>query len=177
MSVEHDTWSVTRDYPRPVAAVFRAWSDAAVKVRWFDLSPAGGEYRHDFRVGGAESYRTPPGVSPEYGYDAVYHDLVPDSRIVTAYTVTADRRRVSVSLSTVELSPINGGTRLVLTEQGAYLDGRDTPASRRSGTVTQLEALGRVLAHEKPEHDEAGHQKVSGHRDADDTGGPSWRSS
>ena len=35
----------------------------------------------------------------------------------------------------------DGGTRLVLTEQGAYLDGREQPAWREQGTADQLEAL------------------------------------
>jgi hypothetical protein len=35
----------------------------------------------------------------------------------------------------------DGGTRLVLTEQGAYLDGREQPAWREQGTADHLEAL------------------------------------
>ena len=149
LSVVHDTWTLQREYAHPVHTVFRAWSDGARKLRWFDLSPSGGTYHQDFRVGGAETYRSPPGVSPAYGYDAVYSDIVPDARIVTAYTVTADGRRVSVSLATVLFTPTGRGTRLDLTEQGAFLDSLDTAADRRSGTVTQLEALDRVLAHDQ----------------------------
>lgn len=145
MSIEHSTWSVHRDYPYAVSAVFGAWARADTKLRWFDLSESAGAYASDFRVGGAETFRSPPGVSPVYGYDAVYHDIVPDARIVTAYTVTSDGRRVSVSLATAEFVSTDSGTRLVLTEQGAYLDGLDTPASRRAGTRTQLEALARAL--------------------------------
>ena len=43
----------------------------------------------------------------------------------------------------------DGGTRLVLTEQGAYLDGREEPAWREHGTADQLEALAAEL---KAEH-------------------------
>ena len=35
----------------------------------------------------------------------------------------------------------DGGTRLVLTEQGAYLDGQEQPAWREHGTADQLDAL------------------------------------
>jgi hypothetical protein len=38
-----------------------------------------------------------------------------------------------------------GGTRLVLTEQGAFLDGREQPAWREQGTADQLEALAKEL--------------------------------
>ena len=37
------------------------------------------------------------------------------------------------------------GTRLVLTEQGAYLDGFDDPSVRRQGMEELLDALGRSL--------------------------------
>ena len=39
----------------------------------------------------------------------------------------------------------DGGTRLVLTEQGAFLDGREQPAWREHGTADQLEALAQEL--------------------------------
>jgi uncharacterized protein YndB with AHSA1/START domain len=39
----------------------------------------------------------------------------------------------------------DGGTRLVLTEQGAYLDGQEQPAWREHGTADQLEALAAQL--------------------------------
>jgi uncharacterized protein YndB with AHSA1/START domain len=53
---------------------------------------------------------------------------------------------MTVSLTTVEFTPGgDGGTRLVLTEQGAYLDGREQPAWREQGTADQLEALAAQL--------------------------------
>jgi len=45
----------------------------------------------------------------------------------------------------VEFRPEDGGTRLVLTEQGAYLDGHDTPTQREQGTRDLLDGLGAVL--------------------------------
>src|SRR5690242_10242932 len=38
-----------------------------------------------------------------------------------------------------------GGTQLVLTEQGAFLDGKEEPAWRENGTADQLKALATVL--------------------------------
>lgn len=57
--------------------------------------------------------------------------------------------RISVSLTTVELIPAEGGTRLVFTEQGAFLDGRDTPELREHGTNELLDALGKSLLEEE----------------------------
>ena len=54
-------------------------------------------------------------------------------------------RRISVSLATVELKREGKGTRLVFTEQGAFLDGFDDSGGRERGTADLLDALGREL--------------------------------
>ena len=69
-----------------------------------------------------------------------------DRRIVASYDVRIDDRRVSVSLMTIELDEIPGGTRLVLTEQGAFLDGLDTNAQRAEGAGDSLDELGKYLS-------------------------------
>jgi hypothetical protein len=56
-----------------------------------------------------------------------------------------DDQRISVSLGTLELEPDGDGTRLTYTEQGAYLDGLDTPDQREQGTGGLLDALGEEL--------------------------------
>ena len=48
----------------------------------------------------------------------------------------------------MELVATDGGTRLTLTEQGAYLDGHERPEWREEGTGQQLIALATEL--EKP---------------------------
>lgn len=50
-----------------------------------------------------------------------------------------------MSLGIVELTAEGQGTRLTYTEQGAYLDGQDTPESRRHGSGALLDALGAEL--------------------------------
>lgn len=59
-----------------------------------------------------------------------------------------DENRISVSLATVELRPEGKGTRLVFTEQGAFLDGYDDAGSREHGTRELLDALGAALRRE-----------------------------
>jgi uncharacterized protein YndB with AHSA1/START domain len=59
-----------------------------------------------------------------------------------------DETRISVSLATVEFEPEGAGTRLVYTEQGAFLDGYDAPAGREQGTRDLLDALGAELGRE-----------------------------
>ena len=55
-------------------------------------------------------------------------------------------KRISVSLATVEVKAEGKGTRLTLTEQGAYLDGSDDGSLRKQGTEGLLDALGRYLS-------------------------------
>ena len=62
------------------------------------------------------------------------------------YVMLVNDRRISVSVASVELTDEDRGTRLVYTEQGAYLDGLDDPASRRGGVGRDLDNLGDVLA-------------------------------
>jgi uncharacterized protein YndB with AHSA1/START domain len=124
--------------------VFAAWSDPEAKARWFDGSEAA-EVELDFRVGGRERRR---GTMPDgraYTFQAVYHDIVPARRIVFAYDMLLDETRISVSVATVELRPERAGTRLVFTEQGAFLDGHETPGRRRQGMGSLLDALAAEL--------------------------------
>ncbi|HZV65171.1 MAG TPA: SRPBCC domain-containing protein [Telluria sp.] len=96
-SITHATFTIERQYDASPARVFRAWSQAELKLRWFachaDWAPVG--YELDFRVGGSERLRTGPA----------------------------------------------GGTRLVFTEQGAFLDGYTGRGERERGTAIGLDNL------------------------------------
>ena len=78
-------------------------------------------------------------------YNAVYQDIVPNRRIVYSYELLFGEIRVSVSLATIELLAEGSGTRLILTEQGAFFDGIDSPATLEHGTGELLDALGTAL--------------------------------
>jgi uncharacterized protein YndB with AHSA1/START domain len=139
-SVEHATFVVDRRYDASLARTFAAWADPEAKARWFIDSEAFLEL--DFRVGGRERSE---GTAPDgntYAYEAVYQDIVPGRRIVYAYDMLLDGIRLSVSLATVEFNPEGDGTRLVFTEQGAFLDGHEVPAQREHGMGSLLDLLG-----------------------------------
>lgn len=144
-STQHATFVIERTYDASPARVFAAWADPAAKARWFGGDEATGEYELDFQVGGREINR---GGAPDgqfYTYEARYQDIVPDQRIVYTYDMHRDETRISVSLATVEFKAESDGTRLVYTEQGAFLDGEDKPEYREQGTGDLLDALGAEL--------------------------------
>jgi uncharacterized protein YndB with AHSA1/START domain len=144
-SVTHATFTVERTYPTPPADVFAAWADPTAKAQWF----GGGDFELDFRIGGREINRGGPDGGPVFTYDARYYDIVDDERIVYAYEMHMDDARISVSLATIELTPAGDGTKLVLTEAGAFPDGHDTPEQREGGTGSLLDALGQTLARQR----------------------------
>ena len=150
-SAEHDTFTIERRYPASPARVFAAFADPVKKARWFGCVPGWevAEQTVDFRVGGREVWRVGPPGGTEHRNDTVYHDIVPDERIVWSYAMQLDGRLISVSLSTLELRPDGDGTRLVFTEQGVFLDGYDGAAQRVHGTGELLESLGRYLEAER----------------------------
>jgi len=142
-SVLHGTFSLERHYRVPPEKVFAAWADPQAKARWF--AGPGAEHELDFRVGGREAIRARHPGGPPLTVEALYRDIVPGERIVYTSALSADGTLATVSLTTVEFESADAGTRLVLTEQGTYLDGHEDPAWREQGTGQWLDALGTEL--------------------------------
>jgi len=142
-SVVHATFTVERNYDFPPARVFDAFADTAAKRRWFAEGDGWTieEFVADFRPGGFERSRFRFRDGPPMRNDTVYQDIVPNERIIIAYSMMFGEDRISSSLATMEFKPAGKGTRLVLTEQGAYLDGHDNVPQREEGTRGLLEAL------------------------------------
>jgi uncharacterized protein YndB with AHSA1/START domain len=146
-SVQHANFTVERTYEFTPAEVFGAFATAEAKGRWLfapDEAPKDGD-AFDFRVGGRDHFTVKQPNGPTNTYDALYYDIVPDQRIVYSYEMYTDDARISVSIATVELTPVEAGTRLIYTEQGAYLDGFDRPENREEGTGEVLDDFGRAL--------------------------------
>ena len=141
MSVLHHMFTHERRYPAPVDKVFAAWRDPQVKKQWF---AGDGEHALDFRVGGTEAVHGGDGV--DLVARSEYHDIVPDERIVYTTALYTDEVLSTVSLTTVRFVRDGDGTRLVLTEQGTFLDDQEQPEWREQGTGDWLDALGRQVA-------------------------------
>jgi uncharacterized protein YndB with AHSA1/START domain len=141
-TVTHATFSLERTYPVPPDRVFNAWAEPAIKALWF--APDQRQYELDFRPGGVERL-TATHEGKLITWESLYREIVTDERIVYTSVLSEQDTVATVSLTTVEFAPQGEGTRLVLVEAGAYLDGREQPAWREQGTSDWLDALGTEL--------------------------------
>lgn len=146
-SVVHATIVVERLYDASPVRVFAAWADPTAHGSWH--VPGGdwtvAEAEHDFRPGGREYSRFGPPGEPMCHSEGRFEDIVPDVRIVSAGSMHSNGKRTSSTLCTVELLPNGSGTRLILTDQSAFFDGRETPADREQGWGTILDKLSGAL--------------------------------
>jgi uncharacterized protein YndB with AHSA1/START domain len=146
-NVVHATFRLERTYPVPPKRAFAAWASAEAKAQWFDGPEGWDLYERslDFRTGGEERLwgKHPSGKVSDFR--ARYFEVIPGERIIYGYDMYVDGVKLSVSLATIEFKPARDGTRLVMTEQGAFLDGYDDAAGREEGTRWLLEKLGNAL--------------------------------
>ena len=146
----HGTFVIERLIEAPPARVYAAFASAPAKSRWFNAPQAEVLVREfDFRVGGRErlqcrwppeAHRNRSGVRTT-DFRAQYLDIEPNRRIVYVYEMYLDERKISVSLATVELRSHANATRLVITEQGAFLNGYRDEGAREAGTHDLLDQL------------------------------------
>ena len=138
--VIHATCMVERSFSRSAKTVFAALSDPDKVRQWMG---GGGysdliEFKCDFREGGRQllQYRMRPGT-PIAGEvitnEALFEHIVPDERIVMASTMKRGDYIFSASQVTFELVPVEKGTDLIITHQGAFFEGADGPAMREQG--------------------------------------------
>lgn len=126
MGAVHATFTITRELPH--AAIRR---------------------ETDFRVDGGERLTGRWKSGRVTDFNARYLDIVPQRRIVYAYSMQVDGNKISVSLATILFEPANvrgeAGTRMTVTEQGAFLDGYDDAGSRERGTGALMDRLAKSL--------------------------------
>lgn len=137
-SIVHSSFTLERRYAATPEQVFEAWSDPAVKARWFAPPPA--QHDLDLRIDGRERVRA-EFEGRVMTFTAVYDDVVPAERLVFTGRLASDGQLATVSITTVEFRPYGRGTHLVLTELDAYLDGHEQPEWRESGTSDWLDRL------------------------------------
>lgn len=155
ITTTHGSFVIERRYQAAPQRVFAAWSDPAAKRVWF----AAGErreiesYELDFREGGTETSKfrflkgeETFGETTSFGNHTVFNEIAPNERIIFTYSMDRNGARFSVSLASVELKPADNGTRLILTEHGAFFDGADGIKMREAGWRELLQKLDEHLA-------------------------------
>jgi uncharacterized protein YndB with AHSA1/START domain len=152
VSIHQHDFTIDRHYRQRPDQTFQAFADPDLRRRWFGVpdSWTETEWRLDFRVGGGEVNAGRDQRGNHHLFRGRFHDIVDGERIIFAYDMLLDGRLVSVSLTTIELRPDDGGTHLVFTEHGAFLDGLEDPAEREHGTGLLLDGLAVLLAAEVP---------------------------
>ncbi|MEU1495569.1 SRPBCC domain-containing protein [Streptomyces sp. NPDC005776] len=151
--VRHDTFAISRHLEVPSDEVYLAFSDTAIRRRWFRLPGSGASYEHDFRVGGGETARstfTGLDTAPELLENrSRYIDIAAEHRIVYGYEAIVDGELRWTSLVTVRLDAETGGTRLEWTEQVTFLrytgDGSADLAHLRGASALRLNGLAAAL--------------------------------
>jgi uncharacterized protein YndB with AHSA1/START domain len=147
-SIKHHSFVVERRLDHDPAVVFRAWTDPGAKARWFNGPPDKWQEQvrlMDVRVGGRDQLVGRFVDGSESRFEAVYFDIVPDRRLVYSYEMHWLGKKISVSLAAIEFVAAGRGTKLIVTEHGAFLDGYEDGASRERGTQTLLDNLERSL--------------------------------
>jgi uncharacterized protein YndB with AHSA1/START domain len=146
-STVHSTFTLDRVFNAAPARVYRAFADKDAKEQWFhgpddwELD----EHEMDFRVGGTETNAGGPAGGPVHKFDARYHEIVADERIVYTYDMFVGGTQLSTSLATFEFAPEGDRTRLTVTEQGVYYDGHEDPKVREEGTRLLLDAVAHAV--------------------------------
>lgn len=148
MTPQHGEFTMRRHYAAAPATVFRLWAEPDLKREWFAENDGPGwtmlDYGLDFRVGGREHghWKFESGDTLN---ETRYFDILPERRIVMAYSMARPDEVFSVSLVTITFVEADGGTDLTVTEQMTVLDGSDKPENRESGWRWILDGLGRAL--------------------------------
>ena len=147
-SIKHGSFVIERYFNYDTAALYRAWTDPSAKARWFN-GPADKWTEvlreMDVRVGGRERAIGKFADGSESRFEALYFDVVPERRLVYTYDMYWQGKKISVSLASVEfvLQGKDGsrGTKIVVTEQHAFLDGYEDAGNRERGTLGLLDNL------------------------------------
>lgn len=148
MTVVNATFTIERVLEAPPARVFAAYATLEAKSAWFKAPPDVEVLNRDFdfRTGGKERFsgRWPSGMVTDF--QATYHDIVANERIILVYDMFKDGEKLSVSLQTIEFRAEGRGTRLIHTEQGSYLiGGAEAVTSRERGTSWHADNLAALV--------------------------------
>jgi uncharacterized protein YndB with AHSA1/START domain len=130
-SIKHSSFAIERVFNHEPAALYRAWTDPSTKARWFN-GPVDKwtevERTMDVRIGGRDRLVGKFVDGSESRFESEYFDVVPGRRLVYAYDMYWQ------------------GKKLIVTEQHAFLDGYEDVGSRERGTKSLFDNIAVALA-------------------------------
>jgi uncharacterized protein YndB with AHSA1/START domain len=142
-STIHSTFVIERDFKVPPQKVFASWASVEAKRVWMSCDDAAvtQSFEMDFRPGGRETNSVAFPGGETHRFDGYYLDIVPGRRIIYAFDMHVGAKRISASLATVVFEAQGSGTKMVFTEQIAFLDGYSDREERIRGTGIGLDKL------------------------------------
>lgn len=148
-SVSHGEFKIEKFIAHKPDKVFKAFADPNLKKKWFSDGKKILEetYLADFRVGGTEvsefevDHPGLQGGSMICRNTTYYLDIIENSRIVFSYSMAANGKPFSASLSSVQLIASAEGTTVILVEQGAFFENSDGVQMRRDGWEKLISSL------------------------------------
>jgi uncharacterized protein YndB with AHSA1/START domain len=125
-STHHTTVVLARTLTAPADRVFAAVTDPAERLQ---VAAANKRFAYelqetDVRPGGRDIYSFAPDRRRRFIGECLYHEITPE-RIVCTDIVTANGVRIWIGMTTIELSPLAGQTKVRLTRQIVWLDDGD----------------------------------------------------
>jgi uncharacterized protein YndB with AHSA1/START domain len=152
MSIRQHDFTIERRFRQSPEQTFQVFADPDLRQRWFRAPDTwtDTEWSLDFRIGGSELSAGRDDGGNHHLFRSRFHDIVESERILFASDMLLDDRLTSVSLTTIEMrrDDDTGGTHLVFTEHGAFLDDLEDPAEREHGTALLLDRLDALLPRE-----------------------------
>jgi uncharacterized protein YndB with AHSA1/START domain len=144
----HVTLMFEREIPAPVEKVFTAFADPVTRTEWGAPSDTAVVVydETDFREGGQDRFRCGSRSNPNIHGTTRYLDIVANRRVVSSETVVVEGKRLCASLTTLELTPDGGNTKLKSTTQLSSFIGEDMVKGHETGTNASLDNLVRYFS-------------------------------
>jgi uncharacterized protein YndB with AHSA1/START domain len=139
----HATLVFEREIPAPVEKVFAAFADPVARTAWGAPSETAVVIydEADFREGWQDCFRCGSKADPKIHGTTRYLEIVPNRRVVSSETIVVEGKRLCASLTTLELTPDAGKTRLRSTTQLASFIGEDMVKGHETGNNASLDNL------------------------------------
>jgi uncharacterized protein YndB with AHSA1/START domain len=144
----HVTLVFEREIPAPVEKVFTAFSDPVTRTEWGAPSDTAVVIydETDFREGGQDRFRCGSRSNPNIHGTTRYLDIIANRRVVSSETIVVEGKRLCASLTTLELTPDGGKTKLKSTTQLSSFIGEDMVKGHETGTNASLDNLVRYFS-------------------------------